>query len=164
MAGGPVLPSSIYLGGASGFLYPSFYIPSTNSNGAGAFEGIGCVASLSSGSTAPAILQFNMPESLPTGSAKLRCLSWANATSGNALFTVKDGHTAAGSNIAAASLSTETQTTITWSSADVIVETKITLSSTIAANDILTARIDFNSTGGWTLAAASVYQFSLVWE
>ena len=164
MAGGPALPSSIYLGDASGFLYPTFYAPSTNTNTAGQIEGIGCVASLSSGSTAPAILQFNAPEVIPSGALTLRCLGLANATSGVAKFTVKDGHTPAGSNIASASLSTETQTSITWSSADVLVETKITLSSTIAANDIFTVRVEYNSTGGWTLAAASVWQFSLVWE
>lgn len=161
MAGGPILPSSIYLGGASGLLYPAFYVPNTNTNGAGGIEGVGVVASL--GSDAPAVLQFNLPEVIPSGTCKLRCLAWANATSGVAKLTVKDGQTAPGSNIGAASLSTETQLSQTWSSADVIVENKITLTTSPVANDILTVLAIFN-TSGWTLAQASVWQISLVWE
>ena len=65
MSGGPILPSSIYLGGASGNLFPSFYIPATNTNNAGAIEGVGVVASL--GADAPAVMQFNMPEVIPAG-------------------------------------------------------------------------------------------------
>jgi hypothetical protein len=161
MAGGPILPSSIYLGGASGNLSPTFYVPNTNTNAAGAIEGIGVIASL--GADASAVLQFNLPESIPAGTLKLRALAWANATSGVAKLTVKDGQTAAGSNIGAATLSTETQLSQTWATADIIVENKITLTTVPAANSILTVSATFN-TASWTLAAASVWQFSLVWE
>lgn len=161
MAGGPILPSSIYLGGASGLLYPAFYVPNTNTNGAGGIEGVGVVASL--GSDAPAVLQFNLPEVIPSGTCKLRCLAWANATSGVAKLTIKDGQTAAGSNIGGTSLSTETQVSQTWATADIIVENKVTLTTSPVANDILTVLAIFN-TSGWTLAQASVWQISLVWE
>lgn len=161
MAGGPLLPASIYVGGASGNLTLTNYVPATNTNNAGAIEGVGVIASLAS--DASAVLQFNLPESLPTGTAKLRCLAWANATSGVAKLTIADGQTAAGSNIGATSLSTETQVSQTWSSADVIVENKVTLTTVPTANNILTALATFN-TSGWTLAQASVWQFSLVWE
>lgn len=161
MSGGPLLPSSIYLGGASGNLYPLFYVPATNTNGAGAIEGIGVVASL--GANAAAVLQFNLPESIPTGTLKLRLLAWADATSGVAKVTVSDGETAAGSNIGATTLTAETQVSQTWSSADVIVENKVTLTTTPTANNILTVLITFN-TSGWTLAAASAWQASIVWE
>lgn len=161
MAGGPLLPSSVYLGGASGNLFPNFYIPATNTNSAGAIEGIGVVASL--GSDASAILQFNLPESIPTGTAKLRLLAWANATTGTAKVTVKDGQTAVGSNIGATTLSSETQVSQAWTTADVIVENKVTLTTSPTANDILTVNVTFN-TSGWTLAAASTWQVSLVWE
>jgi hypothetical protein len=60
-------------------------------------------------------------------------------------------------------LTTETQLSQTWATADIIVENKITLTTTPTANSILTALATFN-TSGWTLAAASVWQFSLVWE
>lgn len=158
---GPLLPSSIYLGGASGNLSPTFYVPATNTNNAGAIEGIGVVGSL--GSDASAVIQFNLTETIPSGTLKLRCLAWANATSGVAKLTIKDGQTAAGSNIGATSLSTETQISQTWTSADVIVENKITLTTVPNANNILTVLATFN-TSGWTLSASSVWQFSLVWE
>ena len=74
MAGGPILPSSVYLGGASGNLFPNFYIPATNTNTAGALEGIGVVASLAA--DAPAVLQFNMPETIPQGQSSCDVLQW----------------------------------------------------------------------------------------
>jgi hypothetical protein len=161
MAGGPILPSSIYLGGASGNLYPSFYVPVTNTNLAGAVEGIGVVASLAA--DADAILQFNLPESIPTGVAKIRCLAWANATAGIAKLTIRDGQTAAGSNIGATTLTAETQVSQTWATADIIVENKVTITTVPTANSILTVRATFN-TSGWTLAQTSTWLFSLVWE
>jgi hypothetical protein len=161
MSGGPILPSSVYLGGASGNLYPAFYIPATNTNAAGTIEGVGVIASL--GADAAAVLQFNMPESIPSGALKLRCLAMANATSGVAKLTVSDGATSAGSNIGATSLSSETQLSQTWATADILVENKITLTTSPTANQILTVLATFNHTS-WTLAAASVWQFSVVWE
>jgi len=161
VSGGPVLPSSIYLGGASGNLFPNFYIPATNTNTAGTLEGVGVVASLAA--DAPAVLQFNMPESIPTGTLKLRVLAMANATSGVAKLTVSDGATSAGSNIGATTLTAETQLSQTWATADILVENKITLTTAPTANQILTVLATFNTTG-WTLAATSAWQFSVVWE
>ncbi len=161
MSGGPLLPSSIYLGGASGNLSPTFYIPATNTNAAGALEGIGVVGSL--GADAPAVLQFNMPESIPSGTLKLRCLAMANATSGVAKMTAKDKNVAAGASLGTSTLNTETQLSQTWATADILVENKITLTSSPVANDILTVLATFNTTG-WTLTASSVWQFSIVWE
>lgn len=161
MAGGPLLPSSIYVGGASGNLSPTFYVPATNTNNAGALEGVGVVASLLA--DAAAVLQFNLPESIPSGTLKLRILAMANATAGVAKLTVSDGQTAAGSNIGATTLTAETQLSQTWATADILVENKITLTTVPVANDILTVLATFNATG-WTLAQASVWQFSLVWE
>lgn len=161
MASGPLLPSSIYVGGASGNLTQTFYVPATNTNNAGSIEGVGVVASLTA--DAPAVLQFNLPESIPTGVMKCRVLAWANATSGVAKLTLSDGQTAVGSNIGATTLTADTQVSQTWSSADVIVENKVTLATTPTANNILTILATFN-TSGWTLAQASVWQFSLVWE
>jgi hypothetical protein len=161
MTGGPILPSSIYLGGASGNLSPTFYVPAINTNTAGAIEGVGVIASL--GADASAVLQFNLPEVIPSGVFKLRVLAWANATSGVAKLTVKDNQTAAGSNIGATTLNTETQLSQTWATADIIVENKINLTTVPTANSIFTVLATFN-TSGWSLAAASVWQFSLVWE
>jgi hypothetical protein len=162
MAGGPLLPSSMYLGGASGNLFPNFYIPATNTNTAGALEGVGVVASLAA--DAPAVLQFNMPEVIPTGTLRLRILAMANATSGVAKLTIKDASTSPGSNIGVTSLTTESQLSQTWTTADILVENKIALTAAApTANQITTILATFN-TASWTLAAVSTWQFSLVWE
>lgn len=164
MSGGPIFPSSVYLGGAAGNLFPNYYIPATNTNGAGAIEGVGVIASLNGAAAdAPAVLQFNMPETIPSGTLKLRCLAMANATAGNALLTVTDKNVAAGSSLGTSTLNSETQLTQTWATADILVENKITLTSTPSANDVLTVVATFNKTS-WTLAAASTWQFSIVWE
>jgi hypothetical protein len=163
MAGGPFFPSSIYLGGASGNLSSAVYISAAGTTVANsAIEGVGVVASLAA--DAAAVLQFNLPEVIPTGALKCRVLAWANATSGVAKLTLSDGQTAPGSNIANTTLTADVQISQTWSSADVIVENKVTLAtSSPTANSILTVLATFN-TSGWTLAQSSVWQFSLVWE
>jgi hypothetical protein len=155
-----LFPNSFYPDG-SGNIYPAFYVPATNTNTAGAIEGVGVVATL--GADSAATLQFNMPEKIPTGTLKLRCLAWANATSGTAKLTIADGATSAGSNIGATTLNTETQLSQAWTTADIAVENKITLTTSPTANQILTVLATFN-VSGWTLAVASVWQFSLVWE
>jgi hypothetical protein len=168
MAGGPLLPSSIYLGGASGLLYPAFYISTGGTTPAqSALEGIGVIATLTA--DAPAVLQFNMPEVIPTGVLKLRVLAMANATTGNAKYTIKDGSTSAAANIANTTLTTEASAnpfTQAWAggSNDILIENKLTLTATApTANQITTVLATFN-TASWTLAAASVWQMSLVWE
>ena len=161
MSGGPIFPSSLYLGGASGNLFPTFYIPATNTNAAGALEGIGVIASL--GTNAAAVLQFNMPESIPSGTLKCRCLAMANATSGVAKLTLSDGVTSGGSSIGVSTLTGDSQVSQTWATADILVENKVTLSSSPTANQILTVLATFNSSG-WTLGAQSVWQLSVVWE
>ena len=166
MAGGPLLPSSVYLGGASGNLSPQFYISAAGTTVAQSpIEGVAVVASLTANATA--IYQFNLPEVLPTGTLKCRILAWANATSGNAIYTLSDGGTAPAANIANTTLTTDaTTTTLGWAAAqnDIIREVKVTLTGTgQAANNIFTVNMTWN-TASWTLAQQSVWQLSLVWE
>lgn len=161
MSGGPLLPSSIYYGGAGGLAAPAIYIPATNTNGAGALEGIGVAASI--GSDAPVVLQFNMPPTIPTGTLKLRLLAMANATSGVAKVTANDKNVAAGSSLGTSTLNTETQVSQTWATVDIMVENKVVLTSSPSGNDILTVLLTFN-TASWTLAVRSVWQASLIWE
>ena len=167
MAVATYLPSSIYVGGASGNLTQTFYVANTNTNSAGALEGVGVAASLTS-STSPysAVLQFNLATT-STGALTLRALALANASTGVAKFTVNDGVTAVSSGgIGATSLTAETQSSVTWttsvgSNPDAIIETNVVLASSPTSNGILTVRLDFNSTGAWTLAQQSVWQFSV---
>ena len=161
MAGGPLLPASIYVGGAGGNLSPTFFISSAAGNGGSAIEGIGCVASL--GSTAPGVLQFNLPEVIPSGTMKLRALAWAQATTGVGVIVPSDGQTAVGSDIGGTTLTTDTAISITWATGSIINEQKVNLATTPTANNILTVLLNYTSTS-WTLAQLSVWQFSVVWE
>lgn len=160
MAGGPLLPSSIYLGGGAGKIFPNYYICATNTNGVGIIEGIGVMASLDADEFA--VLQFNMPPIIPSGTLKLRCLAMANATSGVAKLTISDKNCAAASSLGTTTLSAETQVSQTWATADILVENLVTLTASPTANDILTIKALFQ-TSGWTLAQVSTWQFSLVW-
>lgn len=160
---GPIAPTSVYLGGASGNLFPSVYVPATNTNGAGAFEGIGVIASLAA--DASAILQFQAPGTIPSGTLKLLCWAMAFATSGVAKVTVSDAPTASGSNIGTTTLTAETQLSQTWTTADIIVQNKVTLtgSSAVTSLENITVDVTFNHTS-WTLAATSTWYFALIWE
>lgn len=165
MSGGPLLPSSVYFGAASGNAYPAFFTPTTNTNTAGYIEGVGVVASL--GADAPVTLQFNMPESIPSGTLKLRILAFQGTTQGAnnvAKLQIADASTSAGASIGATTLTSESLQTITLATADLAAETKLTLTATApTANQITTVLATFK-TASWTLNVASVWQFSLVWE
>lgn len=106
-----------------------------------------------------------MPPSIPTGTFKLRLLALANAASGVAKVTVKDGRCPAGSSPSVAALTSEAQTTATWGAgnADEYIENKITLTTVPQANDMLIVALAFNTTG-WTLAAVSTWIASIIWE
>ena len=103
--------------------------------------------------------------SIPTGTAKVRIWSLANATSGTLKWTVKDGRCPAGSDPSAATLTSETQSSVTWATAGIYVETKVTLTglSSLAAGDMVVLAITFQ-TSGTTLAAESVHIVALIWE
>jgi hypothetical protein len=165
MAGGPILPTSIYLGNASGNLFPSFFTSSSVGNNASTIEGIGCVASLAS--SAPCTLQFNLPESIPSGTIKLRGLAWAQATTGNAVIVPSDGQTAPNADIGGTTLTADSTMTWNWATlgvGSVMLEQKVNLSvSPATPNDILTVLLNFESSS-WTLAQTGVFQFSVVWE
>jgi hypothetical protein len=154
-------PSSMYLGTASGRLFPYFYFAATNTNGAGYDEGIGVAASI--GTDSVAILRFAMPPTIPSGTLKLRLLALADASSGVAKVTVADGTCPAGTAPASVTLTSETQVSQTWPTPDIYVENKVVLSATPAGNDMLVVTITFN-TSGWTLAAISVWIASIIWE
>jgi hypothetical protein len=156
MSGGPIFPCSVDLGVN---LSSAVYVPTTNTNAAGSIEGIGVIGSLGSDSTA--VLQFNLPESIPSGTFKLRTLMWAPDAHVSKL-TVSDGQTAVSSNIGATTLTAETQISIT-AVVDVINENKTNLTTSPTANQILTIKAVFN-TIGWTITGTSVWQFSLIWE
>lgn len=162
MAGGPIAPSSIYLGGASGNLFPYFYT-GAGANAAPTEEGIGVIASL--GSDATVHLRFPVPPTVPTGTLKLRSLLLANATSGTAKFTIKDGTCPAGTSPSGVTLTSETQSSVTWGAGDndKYKEVKTTLTASPAGNDVLVVAVTFNTTS-WTLAQILCAIHTIIWE
>lgn len=168
MAGGPLYPSSSYISDTAGRLFPSIHA-GAGGNVASHDEGFGVMASLSADATLE--LRFPIPPTVPSGTLKLRMLALANATSGAAKVTVKDaaatpaGSPSSSGNPSAVSLTSETQTTVTWAASenDRYKEAKVTLTASPAANDQLVVAILFSTTG-WTLAQVSTWMFSIIWE
>jgi hypothetical protein len=162
MAGGAIYPTSAYPADTAGRLFPSFY-SGAGGNAAPHDEGLGVKASLDADATWE--LRFPMPPAIPSGTFKLRLLALANATSGAAKVTVKDGRCPAGSSPSAATLTSETQVTVTWAAGnnDQYLETKVALTTVPQANDLLVVALTFNTTG-WTLAAVSTWVASIIWE
>lgn len=159
---GPISPISTFPEDTTGQLFPNFYF-GAGGNNSPYDQGLGVAASISSDVTWS--LRFPMPPTIPAGTLKLRMLCLANATSGNALFTVSDAKCSAGASPSAVSLASEAQTTLTWSAGqnDKYKEAKITLTAAPAGNDMLVVAITFNTTG-YTLAQILTFIPTIIWE
>lgn len=147
----------------TGKVYPDVFVGATNSKRE---EGIGVIASLDADATWS--VRFLMPSTLPSGTAKLKLLALASATSGVAKVNPKWASVAAeeSPDIAAGSLNAEGVQTVTWASgdSDVYKELEIALDAdTVAADEVIVMDIVFE-TSSWTLAAKSVWQAFIVWD
>lgn len=162
MSGGPIASYPPYTSDTVGNAFPNFYTGG-GGNAAPTDYGLGIAASLSADVAWQ--LRFPMPPTIPTGTLKLRVLSLANASTGAAKFTVSDATVAAGASPSAATLTAETQSTVTWGAgdADKYKETKVPLTATPAGNDTLVVALTFNHTG-FTLAAVSTHIVDIIWE
>jgi hypothetical protein len=162
MPGGPIGPSSVYLGGASGNLFPYFYA-GAGGNASSHDEGIGVVASL--GGNATAELRFPMPPAIPAGQLKLMLRCVANATSGVAKITPNDASCGTGVSPSALTLTADAQQTLTWAAGDndKYKDAKVNLSSIPNPNDSLVVALTFNNTG-WTLASNLNVLTWVLWE
>jgi hypothetical protein len=162
MSGGPIYHLPPYTSDTAGNAFPNFYA-GAGGNAAPTDYGLGIAPSL--GSDVTWQLRFPMPPAIPGGTLKLRVLGLANATSGSAKFTVKDANVAAGASPSAASLASETQSSVSWSSgdADKYKETKVALTAAPSGNDTLVVALNFNSSG-WTLAQVSTWIATIIWE
>ncbi len=78
---------------------------------------------------------------------------------------MQDADVADAASPSAAILTSETQASITWAAGDndKYKTAKVTLTPTLAANDILVCDLVFN-TSGWTLAQISTWFAFLIWE
>lgn len=168
MAGGPIGPSSVCINDTTGKVYESVYRGS-GSNTSPWEEGIFVKASLDANVYVE--LRFPVPPTLPTGTLKIRVIALANATSGDAKVSVGAGTAtpaaspAAGGNPSGVTINYAALYTITWAASenDRYKEYKNSPVATPAGNDILIVGVEFVTTG-WTLAAASCWNFFLIWE
>lgn len=160
MAGGPILPYSRFPVTA-GNCFPNVYV------GGGANskheEGLGVIASVPADSTWRC--RYRVLSPLPTGVAKIELWALANAATGIAKVTIKDADVAPAASPSAATLTSETQASMDWSTGAGVDQYKVaavTLTPTLVAGDILVADIVFNTTG-WTLAVVSTWWPWLIW-
>ena len=126
--------------------------------------GMGVIASLPVDSKWQ--LRFELPRVLPAGTAKLRLLALANATTGNAKVNPGWASVAAGDDPSSATMNSEGTSTLSWGAgdADKYKELLITLDAdTLVAGEIVVMDLVFESTS-WTLAVGSVWQASVIWE
>lgn len=161
MAGGPLFTSSIYLGGASGRLFPNYHQGATNSR---SDEGVGVEASLGADSTAE--LRFQLPPALPSGTGKLRLIALANATTGSAKLNPQWASVAMEESPDTVTLNAEGTQTLTWGAGDndQYKELKVNLDAdTLVAGEVVVMNLIFETTS-WTLAQVSTWQPSIIWE
>lgn len=154
-----IQPSSTYTTDVSGSVFPYLYT-ATGGNASPTESGWGIVASLASDKVLQ--MRFALPSSVPAGTLNLVSYCQANATSGVAKYTISDANVAAGSNPGAASLSAETQTSTTWTTADAYVRTATPLTAVPTANGMLVVAVTFNTTG-WTLAQIMSCKWYATW-
>ena len=164
MAGGPFLPSSVV------YVDPGKVFPSVHT-GAGANskhdEGHGVMASLSADATLR--LRILIPPAIPTGTAKLKLRTLANATSGAAKVNPKCAKVADTEDPSSAALTALGTQTLTWAAGEndkyKIASVDLTTIA-IAAADVgkeLIVDLVFE-TSGFTLTQVSTWRCWLVWE
>lgn len=127
-------------------------------------EGLGVEASL--GADATWRLRFPMDPTLPTGTAKLRLLALANATSGAAKVNPKWASVAVEEDPSSATLFAEGTGTITWGAGDADQYKSLTIvldADTLVANEVCVMDLVFETTG-FTLAAVSTWLVMIIWE
>ncbi len=162
MAGGPIFPHSTFP--TTEDVFPNFHV----GDGANSKhdEGLGLANATDLGADATWRLRFQMPPTLPTGTAKLRILSLADAVTGVVKVNPKWVSVAVEEDPSAATLNAEGTSTVTWGAADddQYKETKITLDAdTVVASEEIVMDLVFEDTGT-TLAIVSTHIVSVIWE
>lgn len=162
MAGGPLYPSSLKIEDSPDIFGDVFIGDGANAHET---EVIGVIASL--GADVEMDLEFPMPSTLPTGTAKLVMIALADAVTGVAKHNPAWASVAAGQDPSSFTLTAEGVETTTWAAAedDVYKQTKTTLDAdTIVASEIIVMHVKFE-TSGWTLAVVSGWLRPwIIWE
>ena len=162
MAGGPIYPSSLKIEDSANIFGDVFVGDGSNAHET---EVIGVIASL--GADVEMDLEFPMPPSLPTGTAKLVMTAMADAVTGVTKHDPAWASVAPGQDPSSFTLTAEGVETTTWGGGDddVYKETKTTLDAdTIVAGEKIVMHIKF-ATSGWTLAVISGWlRPYIIWE
>lgn len=141
--------------------YPMFYDPGS---GVGVRRMLGMGIGPSITLEASWGLFWAAPLVIPSGTMKLELWSRANAVSGVARVNPRWAGVAMGQNPGAIAPVAEGTQSITWSAADVIIQTKIILdASTLTAGQVLEMVLAFDPSG-FTLAVESCHWAWLIWE
>jgi hypothetical protein len=160
---GPIFPYSAVPSGSTGEIFPNVHVGATNSRLA---EGLGVANATDLTADRTWMLHFQMPPTLPSGTAKLRLLAIANATTGVAKVNPTWGSVAVEENYDTTTLTAEGVQTVTWETgdADVFKELKVTLDAdTVVASEIVVMNLVFVDTD-FTLAVTSTWIASIIWE
>ncbi len=164
MAGGPLHATSEIPSGVTGEIYADVY----EGGGGNSPDEIGWGLEASLGADATLQCRYEMLQVLPTGDAKLRIISLADAGAGDVDVnpkwrSVKADGTEDPSDTA---LSVEGAVTISWGTGDndQYIETLIPLDAdTPTADEVIVMDIVFETTVT-ALAVASLHRFSIIWQ
>ncbi len=161
MAGGPIFPYSAYPVTADRVFRNTHIGKGANSKHE---EGMGVEGNL--GADSIWRLRFEMPPTLPTGTAKLRLRALADVVTGASKTNVKWVSVAIGEDASSATLNAEGTDTITWGAADddEYQEIKTDLNAdTVVASEIIVMDLTFETTS-WGVADVSTWVASIIWE
>ena len=80
-----------------------------------------------------------------------------------AKFTISDAAVSSGSSPSAATLTAETQSSVTFTGVDNYIDTKVALTTVPTANQALIVALKFQTTG-WTASTVTTWQTWILWE
>ena|SRR3990172_6407462 len=155
--GGPsILRPSSAVPDATGFVYGS--VTSTND------EGYAVTTATTLTSNAIWYLRFDLPDTLPSGTLKVRLVGQANATTGDAKLNVKWCSVAFNEDPSACSLQAEGTTTVSFATtANRYTNVDVTMDAdTAVAGEIIRMDLTYEDTG-FTLEQVSTWRAWLIW-
>lgn len=163
-----VQPSWLYSTDTAGYVVPNIF--SGAGGNASPIDGGWALANTVTAGAADPVLQarFELPPSIPSGTAKLASNCLGAAGSGTFKYTISAADVASGSSPSAATLAAETQSSISLTTTGGYILTKTALTATtsatpLAANDTLVAAITFNRSGT-TIGVPVDCRWRLLWE
>lgn len=158
-----IQPSSLYTTTTDGTLYPNVYT-GTGGN-ASASEAGWAIANTITASAADQAIQvrFPMPAAIPPGTFNLCSKCLAATATGILKYTVSDANVADGSSPSAATLTAETQSSLSFTTTDGYLNTCTVLTSTPTVNSTSAVAVTFNRTNT-TVGVPVTCRWQEVWK